>query len=467
MWFLLCLLSIVVPTASIATEPGLQRLRLVVSPSCAVSSLGPANNSNFSFTTAQFGALTLRTRISGSTEEWLETISRAGDGTPLARLPVGELAAATLKGSTGLVVEQHWAEASDSVGGVLLWYTLYNNSTSDMELGGLAVSMPANEQTGGNLATLAATSSFADPYIGGGHGHLTMTRLSGRDGVLMILGENGTAFEAFSDQWSPLGSSANAWSVHSKAFAESEWKDSDGSWVAPTSAKIPRGGSLRRGFRIILAEGGVRGKSSALRSAGRPVLVAVPGYVVATDMSSVSLFVQPPKHGTLTGAHVVNDARGAVTTLCMAVGALKPPNKDGWVAVPVTPITSHCRCHVELHYSDGSYQVASYFVLPALNAHLATFGNFQAHTAFYDDDTDPFGRAPAVMPWNRRDRAHVLHDPRNFIVGLSDEGGAGANVGFAIKQAVAPVQDEVEQLDRQNQWTLGVFECISLELVAS
>ena len=45
-------------------------------------------------------------------------------------------------------------------------------------------------------------------------------RLTGRDGVLIILGEPGTAMEAFADQWSPLGRMENAWAVHSKAFAE-------------------------------------------------------------------------------------------------------------------------------------------------------------------------------------------------------------------------------------------------------
>jgi hypothetical protein len=49
------------------------------------------------------------------------------------------------------------------------------------------------------------------------------------------------------------------------------------------------------------------------------------------------------------------------------------------------------------------------------------------------------------MPYNREAKAHVLHDPRNFIVGLSDEGGAGANVGFAIKQRFAPVHRRGQQ----------------------
>ena len=188
----LLLILVVSAVAQPSPQPSavLGALRLVVSPTCAVTSLGPKNNSNFSFTTAQFGSLTLRTRAVGSTE-WQEAITKAGDGKPLPVLLSGEMAAASFPSADSLIVEQHWAEGSEPAGGVMLWYTLLNNGTAAVELGGFAVSMPANEQTGGNLATLAATASFADPYVGGGHGHLTMTRLTGRDGVLIILGENG------------------------------------------------------------------------------------------------------------------------------------------------------------------------------------------------------------------------------------------------------------------------------------
>lgn len=58
------------------------------------------------------------------------------------------------------------------------------------------------------------------------------------------------------------------------------------------------------------------------------------------------------------------------------------------------------------------------------------------------------------MPWDRQERRHVLDDPRNFIVGLSDEGGAGANVGFATKLRWRPTQDELRLLDRYIQETL-------------
>jgi hypothetical protein len=451
-------------------------LRIIVSPSGVVSSLGPANVPNFSFTTAEFGDVTLRTRTAATTAgqggggnhkktepQWVETFVKIADASALPKLPAGELAAASMlipseAAAAGLTLEQHWAVATDSAGGLLMWFTLQNNGTTDVEVGGFAVAMPSNEKTGGNLEDLAQTASFADPHIGGGHGYLTMTRLTGRDGVLMIVGENGTSMEAFSDQWSPLGRSSNAWSVHSKAFFDKEWSNADGSWINATGVTIPAGGSLTRDFRIALATD-VQHKQSALEALGRPVLSAVPGYVVATDMTAAKLFVKPPQHTKLIAAAVVNDAKSADPKPCMSVGPIGTGNTNGWIGLPLTPLIPYCRCRVELRYSDGSYQVASYFVLPALNKHVATFGKFQATTAFYDDGSDPFGRSPSVMPWNRAGKAHVLHDPRNFIVGLSDEGGAGANVGFAIKQYAAPVQEEVSQLDRYINSTLYGVHC--------
>ena len=150
-------------------------LRLTVSPSGAVQSLGPANNSNFSFTTAAFGSLTVSSRPAGG-GVWIAATTTAGSGTPLAALPAGEIAASTQAVGASLVAEQHFAAAADAAGGLLLSYTIRNNGSTPVEIGGLAVSMPSNEKTGGNLETLAETASFADPYIGGGHGYLTMTR---------------------------------------------------------------------------------------------------------------------------------------------------------------------------------------------------------------------------------------------------------------------------------------------------
>ena len=430
--------------------------------SCAVTSLGPANVSNFSFTTAGFGDIMLRTRSDPSAPWGAMALGKAG--TALSPLPVGELAACSLDidpESSSLHVEQHFAAAPGEVGGIVMSYTLTNTGAKPLEVGGFAVSMPSNEQTGGSLAKLAATASFADPYIGAGHAHLSMTRLTGEDGVLLIVGENGTAMEAFADQWSPLAARfPNAWVAHSAAFAAVEWAHADGSWVNASSATIPAGGTLNRSFRILLAEGGVQGKAAALEQAGRPIVVSVPGYVLGIDMTSAKLFVKPPAGAQLSSAAVVNDVeQKSATSPCMTVGTPAAPNAKGWVECPLTPSTPYCRCRVELRYSDGSYQVVSYFVLPGLDTHLAIFGKFQSTGAYYDDETDPFGRAPSVMPYNRAGKTHVLHDPRNFIVGLSDEAGAGANVGFAIKQCFAPVAEEVAQLDRYINSTLWGVHC--------
>jgi hypothetical protein len=83
---------------------------------------------------------------------------------------------------------------------------------------------------------------------------------------------------------------------------------------------------------------------------------------------------------------------------------------------------------------------------------MEAYGAFASKTFF--TAPDPFRRSPSCMPWDRDERTHVLDDPRNFIVGLSDEGGAGANVGFAAKQRQTPRQAELDLLDSYIQETL-------------
>jgi hypothetical protein len=69
-------------------------------------------------------------------------------------------------------------------------------------------------------------------------------------------------------------------------------------------------------------------------------------------------------------------------------------------------------------------QVINYRTLPAFDAHIETFGKFQADTAFFTAP-DPFRRSPSFMPWDRELNKTVLNDKRTFIVGLSDDAGAG------------------------------------------
>lgn len=57
-----------------------------------------------------------------------------------------------------------------------------------------------------------------------------------------------------------------------------------------------------------------------------------------------------------------------------------------------------------------------YSVLPALSAQVAAVGKHWAEDAWLPlEFPDPFGRAASVMPYDRRDRTHVLDDSRSDI----------------------------------------------------
>lgn len=58
------------------------------------------------------------------------------------------------------------------------------------------------------------------------------------------------------------------------------------------------------------------------------------------------------------------------------------------------------------------------------------------------------------MPWDRELKQHVTDDPRTFVVGLSDDAGAGANVGYASKVRYRPTQVEVDKLNDYIEHTL-------------
>jgi hypothetical protein len=99
------------------------------------------------------------------------------------------------------------------------------------------------------------------------------------------------------------------------------------------------------------------------------------------------------------------------------------------------------RARLALRFSDGSEMAVHYHVLPPLPQQVAALGHHWAQVAWLPREfPDPFGRSASVMPWDREDGRHVLQDSRAYIVGLSDDAGAGNNLGFATKVNFAPVQ---------------------------
>ena len=373
-----------------------------------------------------------------------------------------------------------------------------------VRLGGFGFSLVSDTFFGGtNNTAIAASGSFLDAHVGLAAGYATFTRADGSRTLLVTPCSASAALEA----WRPLleepvppNEGEWEWTVHSAAWA-SEWAQNKQApaldfpddaaharawpaprspwpswhlhetvsrpnprpWNAPSARVIAPGETASYALCFSLtnneagaptasgAAGGPRALNEALGAAGRAVLVAVPGVVLGGDMASAALFVVPPADAAL--AAVTSDDPALLTV--GALGALV----NGFVRVPLAPApAAHGRARLTLNFTDGTVGSAHYFVLPPLAAHAATYGAFAASTAWLPRNTaDAFGRSASFMPWDREDGVHVLQDGRPFVVGLSDDAGAGANLGMAAKLAAAPHAAQLALLDEYvNATLLGV-----------
>ncbi|KAK9811264.1 hypothetical protein WJX72_000834 [[Myrmecia] bisecta] len=308
---------------------------------------------------------------------------------------------------------------------------------------------------------MADKSTFTDFYTGLHHGYARVVSMTGRGPVLVVLPENGTAFEAWRSNredaapcgplWTP------EWMTHSKAYQEFDWRGAAGAqWNMPTSVLLPPLANVTFGFRLLLAPN-VSSIDTAIESVGKAAVHAVPGYVISTEMTSAKLLITLPSHGQSRISAMVVKPAGAIELGETSI-ARRGTRGGRMVVVPVYG-KHYGRAKVSIHYRHGnasSVQTVHYFILPPFRAHVAKFGNFQASTAWFDmsEGMDPFGRTSSVMPWDREEGKHVLDDPRPYVVGLSDEAGAGANVGLAMKVCYAPDQVQVSCVDQYIQETL-------------
>lgn len=78
---------------------------------------------------------------------------------------------------------------------------------------------------------------------------------------------------------------------------------------------------------------------------------------------------------------------------------------------------------------------------------LSELGQFLTIDQWFNDTSDPFGRAPSVITYDRSADSVLLQDNRTWIAGLSDEGGAGSFLAAGMKQAFYPDASEVSRLE--------------------
>jgi hypothetical protein len=400
---------------------------------------------------AHVGDLNLRLRGGGGA--WRE-FSSSRARRPVRALPAAgkTLAAADISASMGdqlpLTVERRWLNEN---GVLVLRFTLLNRSAAPVEIGGLGMPMVFdNIITGRTLEEAHASASFADPYIGRDAGYVQVTRLNGQGPALLVTPDGRTPLEAWRplDDRSPRAQTAEGfydWTVASKAYAETDWKHAGEQWNTPTSFTLAPGARREIGLRFSLAPA-IRAIESSLIAQKRPVAIGIPGYVVPADLDA-SLFLHSPQKV----ARIDSAPQGALL-VTPAAGA------QGWSRYTVQG-RAWGPARLSITYADGSVQTVSYFVTKPLEQAVADLGRFATTQQWFDDPNDPFGRAPAILTYDRDAGRIVTDDTRVWISGMSDEGGGGSWVAAMIKQLDNPDAAEVARLERLvNQTVVGKLQ---------
>ncbi|UBZ09792.1 DUF5695 domain-containing protein [Leeuwenhoekiella palythoae] len=435
----------------------------LVKASQTVASLAPKSDPEFDFTPGDrleiragnglyhLGDINFRYRLEGS-NEW-NTVSTATARKPVEAIAKeGALAAAnlanTLPEELPLSITRYYAEAD---GDLILAFDFQNKTDQPIELGALGIPMIFNNILEGNsLEEAHAKNVFFDPYIGLDAGYLEVKRLDGKGKTLLVLPENNMPFEAYRpllDDPSPRSivfEGFHEWMATSKAYALEEWEGVE-QWNTPTSSFLKPGELKTFSIRLTLAPE-IKKVQQQLTEKDMPVAVGVPGYVLPQDVQG-KLFLK-----------YNSDVSSIKVTPEGALSVEKDAAKNTYDVYTVTG-NQWGRARVEIKYTNGKTQSINYKVIKPESELVADFGNFLFDKQWFDDDEDPFNRAPSLISYDYQNKRQVTQDGRVWIAGLSDEGGAGSWLGGMMKQYLQPDQEQVSKLeDFVNQTVWGVLQ---------
>ncbi|KAF6787903.1 hypothetical protein CSOJ01_15129 [Colletotrichum sojae] len=392
------------------------------------------------------GDVTFRFRVAGSSG-WTDVDSALARKAVTALeendLAPGVLAVAdlgpTLPAGVPLTVTREWLAEGD---GLALRVNLTNKAAnSTVEFGSLGLPVAINNIFNTRTAeNIQEKCSLADPYIGLDAGYVRVSPVTGRGNALVVGPLGSSLFEAWRLLDEPQGDfwyqtqtyeGSYEWMIHSQAWADDEWKDAK-PWNAPTAKTLKPGDTYSVGLKFTIAET-IQTIEDAVEKSGLPLAVGIPGYVVPADLTA-RLYLShssPVKSIDDGGAFTITQdetAKGSPYLLT--------PTEGSWGRTKIT-----------ITYEDGKTQAVHYFVTKAAPQTVADLGNFLTTEAHYTDESDPFGRAPSIMGYDREANAIVEQDHRVWIAGLSDEGGTGAYVAAATKLFIQPTARDVEVLD--------------------
>ncbi|KAF3067193.1 putative glycoside hydrolase family 43 protein [Daldinia childiae] len=347
--------------------------------------------------------------------------------------------APTLPGGGPLNVTREWIDVSGDLG---LRFTIENSGASPVEIGSLGFPAEFNSiftnRAAGDTQRLC---SLSDPYVGMHAGYIRVSPVRGTGAALVVTPLGDTPLEAYrnlaepSYQATAYGSQTfegfYEWQVLSRAWAEKEWAGVQ-SWNAPSSKILQPGQTLQFGVRFSVAKGGVRDIDETVRKTGTPVAYGVPGYIIPRGSTS-QLFLS-------AGSNPISFSSEPVESLAFSQ---LPSGSYGITPSP----TFWGRSRLTIDYEDGKTQTIHYYVTKSGTEAIGDLGRFLATKQWFNDTSDPFGRAPSVMSYDYETSSIVTQDPRVWIAGLSDEGGVGAYLAAMAKQVIQPDPDELSKLE--------------------
>jgi len=387
------------------------------------------------------GDLTIRIR-SGGGDKW-NSYSTAAKRQPVLSLPVSGTTLAssdltpTLPKDCPLRIIRSWELDK---GKIVLKFILENKTDLPVQIGALGIPMIFNNiLSRRSLEQAHEVCSFFDPYIGQDAGYLQITRLSGLGPALLVIPERDTPFEAYRTLIEPMRprqtfEGAFEWMVHSRAYANEEWKNAK-PWNPPTAATIAPGSRKAYGMRFLKVPE-IRAIEKTLMDNNRPVAVGIPGYILPMDQNG-KLFL---KHQSSVSSLNVEPRE--------AINIIKLPKTDGgWEAFNlIGQIWGRARLTVT--YEDGLKQSIHYYVIKPAAQVVEDMGNFLMTKQWYVNPNDPFHRSPSVMSYDRSTDSIVEQDGRVWIAGLGDEGGSGSWVAAAMKQFGLPKKEELVKYEQ-------------------
>lgn len=388
------------------------------------------------------GDINLQVKTSGS-NEWLKLSSAKKRNTVQALPASGNVLAAadlsnTIDEKSPVTIKRYWEKINN---GVQLRFELTNKTNEPVEIGALGIPMIFNNiLEGKNLDQAHKHNVFFDPYIGKDAGYLQVNRLHGKGVSLLVLPGENASFEAYNplnDDPSPRGivfEGFHEWLIHSKAFADKEWKNAD-PWNTPTSVTLAPGQKKSYALKFVLSPS-IKAIEQTLLDHNRPVAVGLPGYVIPANVSARLQLKYNKAVKTITAepANALQITKGKTT-----------PN--GWATYHITGNTWG-RARVTVTYADGLTQTINYKVIKSETETVSDLGNFLTTEQWYDNKQDAFKRAPSVITYDYDKKALVTQENRAWFAGLSDEAGAASWLAAMMKQYVQPDSKEIDKLKR-------------------